>query len=76
MIDLFIKINEKEINYKPSARHNNYTYRSKDDSPWNLYQVVYLFQFNYSFHFNLIDFAIDIEYGKHFESNSIIFGKH
>ena len=29
----------KEINYKPTPRHNNYTYKSKEDSNWILYQV-------------------------------------
>lgn len=28
-----------EINYKPSARHNNYIYKSKEDCAWNLYQI-------------------------------------
>ncbi len=28
-----------EINYKPSARHNNYIYKSKEDGAWNLYQI-------------------------------------
>lgn len=28
-----------EINYKPSARHNNYIYKSKEDCSWNLYQI-------------------------------------
>ena len=28
-----------EINYKPSARHNNYIYKSKEECSWNLYQI-------------------------------------
>jgi hypothetical protein len=28
-----------EINYKPSTRHNNYIYKSKEDCAWNLYQI-------------------------------------
>ena len=28
-----------EIHYKPSIRHNNYIYKSKEESPWNLYQI-------------------------------------
>lgn len=28
-----------EINYKPSPRHNNYIYKSKEDCAWNLYQI-------------------------------------
>lgn len=28
-----------EINYKPSARHNNYIYKSKEDCAWNLFQI-------------------------------------
>ena len=28
-----------EINYKPSARHNNYVYKSKEECSWNLYQI-------------------------------------
>ena len=29
----------QEINFKPSQRHNNYIYKSKDDSAWQLNQV-------------------------------------
>lgn len=28
-----------EINYKASARHNNYVYKSKEECAWNLYQI-------------------------------------
>merc|ERR1712127_903269 len=28
-----------EINYKPSVRHNNYIYKSKEECNWNLYQI-------------------------------------
>lgn len=28
-----------EINYKLSARHNNYIYKSKEECSWNLYQI-------------------------------------
>jgi hypothetical protein len=39
---------KKEIYYKPSPRHNNYIYKSKEDSSWYLFQV--------NFNFNLIIF--------------------
>lgn len=29
-----------EINYKPTQRHNNYIYKSKEDCCWNVHQVV------------------------------------
>ena len=29
----------KEINYKISQRHNNFVYKSKDESSWHLHQV-------------------------------------
>ncbi|CAF0890171.1 unnamed protein product [Brachionus calyciflorus] len=29
-----------EISYKPTPRHNNYIYKSKEDMSWNLYQNV------------------------------------
>lgn len=28
-----------EINYKPSQRHNNYVYKSREDCAWHLHQV-------------------------------------
>lgn len=39
---LLINANELkniEINYKLSARHNNYIYKSKEECSWNLYQI-------------------------------------
>ncbi len=45
MVDLFVffTINIKEILYKPSPRHNNYIYKSKEDSSWYLFQVIWLY---------------------------------
>ena len=31
----------KEINYRLTPRHNNYIYKSKEESNWVLYQVVF-----------------------------------
>ena len=28
-----------EINYKPTPRHNNYIYKSKEECSWKLYQI-------------------------------------
>lgn len=48
----FNELKNIEISYKPTPRHNNYIYKSKEENSWILYQVSSIIQkFQKDFYF-------------------------